>query len=177
VVLRHQSLLLGDIRIRHMSMLPIRQKRARLYFRLRRGRCQRCRKTAQQPVTGLDPLHASTARLTHYIEQESLNIFRTFNNIANETGKNSRTVRDIGVAHAIKLQQHRIIDTPQWLAIDEAHLKRGLVCCVVSAPERRQVLDLFPDSRITLRKWLLQLPMNFAAASCGVSEEVELFLV
>ncbi|MCA1568541.1 MAG: hypothetical protein LC803_23410 [Acidobacteria bacterium] len=59
----------------HVADLPIRCKRVRLYYRLQRHFCKRCRKSAQQLTTGMDDKRQMTARLSEYAEQESFDLF------------------------------------------------------------------------------------------------------
>jgi transposase len=110
--------------------------------------------------------HPLTVRLYEYIERESFNIFRTFSNIADETGVHELAVRDIFTARAAQLDKIKLIETPRWIAIDEVYpKKKNEPRCVVSAPEFRRVLDLLPDNkRVTITKWLLNLPDRHSVA-------------
>lgn len=149
----------GSTRPSFVLDVPIRCKRTRIYFRLQRKRCKRCRKSFQQPLVGIDDQHAMTTRLVEYIQQESLDIYRTFADVADEVGTSDVTIRDIFTAHAKKLEQARSIETPKWIAIDEVYPSKNSEYCVITDPIGRRVLDLLPtNSMADLTKWLLQLP-------------------
>lgn len=142
----------------YLRDLPVRCKRARIYFRQQRYQCGGCAKTFQLPLPCIDERRALTLRLAEYIEREAFNIFRTFSDIADEVGVSEKSVRDAFTAGAERRERIRRISTPEWLAIDEVYLGTG-EHCVVSDPLGRMVLELLPDNRQeTLAKWLLQLP-------------------
>jgi len=141
----------------------IRNQRTRIYFRQRRKRCTRsgCGKTFQQPLPGVDARHALTTRLIEYIKEESLNIFRTFSDIADKVGVGEQTIRNIFTAYAKELQNSRSIENLKWLAIDEVHPSKDAEYCVITDPEHQQVLDVLPNNKSeTLIRWLLNLPPN-----------------
>lgn len=142
----------------YLRDLPVRCKRARIYFRQQRYRCGGCAKTFQLPLPCVDERRALTLRLAEYIEREAFNIFRTFSDIADEVGVSEKSVRDAFTADAERREKARRISTPEWLAIDEVYLGTG-EHCVVSDPLGQRVLELLPDNRQeTLSKWLLQIP-------------------
>jgi transposase len=140
--------------------IQIRSKRTRIYFRLQRRHCSTCGKTIQQTPPAVDEKYKQTARLVEYIEMETLNIFRNFSHVANEVGCSELTVRKIYTANVLRLERGRVIETPQWLAIDEVYPKhREIVYGVISDPERRQVIEILADNTgKTVIAWLIQLP-------------------
>lgn len=129
--------------------IPIRSKRTRIYYTLQRRRCLECRRMFQQPLPGIDEQHTMfSSRLVEYIGRESFSISRSFSGIANEVGCSEIKVRKIFTARALRFETGRVIEAPQWLAIDEVYPKRyGSAYCVISAPELKQVLDLIPNNR------------------------------
>lgn len=143
----------------HVRDIPVRSKRTRIYFRLRRRRCERCRKTFQQPLAGVDERHALTARLVEYVGRRSFDISRTFAGVADEVGCGELTVRKIYTARALRLETGRVIEAPRWLAIDEVYPRKNEAAhCVITDPERRRVLDLLPSNEPqALWRWLLNL--------------------
>lgn len=150
--------------------LPVRDKRTRIYYRLQRKRCNNAscgkRKTIQQPLADIAERHSLTARLLEYIERESFNIFRSFSDIASETGVHELTVRKIFTRRAAqlegkacKLRKEGRYEPPEWLGIDEVHLPKEVEYCVISAPAHQQVVEILPvNQERELFKWLLQLP-------------------
>lgn len=160
----------------HVRDVPVRSKRARIYYRPRRVRCLKCKKTGQQQPCGVDEGHALTSRLVDYVGRESFNIFRNFSGVADEVGCSEITVRKIYTARALRLETGRVVEAPRWLALDEVYPRRyGPAHCVITDPEHRRVLDLLlhngnerkgggrgPDvskgiDSITLMRWLLNL--------------------
>jgi transposase len=143
----------GYTEVTHVRDLPIRRKRARIYFRLQRRRCK-CKQTLQQPLTGVDEQHPSlTHRLGEYISLESFSIFRSFSSTADEAGCSGIMVRNIHTGRAVQLETDRVIEAPRWLAIDEVHPKKnGPEYCVISAPELKQVIDLISNDEDTRKK-------------------------
>ncbi len=140
--------------------VPIRCKRVRLYYRLQRKRCTGCGQTVQQALTGIHEKPAFTNRLVEYIQRESFNPFRSFSGVADETGVHELAVRNLFTARAKQLENLKLVETPEWLSIDEVYpKKKNEPRCVIAAPERRRVLDLLPDNKWeTLAEWLLNLP-------------------
>lgn len=140
--------------------MPIRSRRTRIYFRLQRKHCLTCGKTIQQTPPAVDENYKLTTRLVEYIGLESLNIFRNFSHVANEVGCSELTVRKIYTAAVLQLEKGRVIETPEWLAIDEVYPKqKEIVYGVISDPEKRRVLEILPDkSGRTIIPWLIQLP-------------------
>jgi transposase len=151
----------------YVADLPIRCKRVRLYYRLQRHFCKRCRKSAQQIATGVDDEHQMTARLVEYAEQESFDLFRSFSDLADEIGCSEQTIRNIFTVRAkqledeaLRLRKEGLYETPEWLAIDEVHPRnKEEVYCVISDPLRHQVIDILPaNNEEELTRWLLRLP-------------------
>jgi transposase len=147
--------------------LPIRCKRVRLYYRLQRHFCKRCRKSAQQLAPGVDDKHQMTVRLVEYAEQEAFDLFRSFSDLADEIGCSEQTIRNIFTRRAKQLEgealrrrKEGLYETPEWFAIDEVHPRnKEEVYCVISDPLRHQVIDILPvNNEKELFKWLLRLP-------------------
>lgn len=150
----------------YVADLPIRCKRVRLYYRLQRQFCKRCRKSAQQLATGVDDKHQMTARLVEYVEYESFDLFRSFSDVADEIGCSEQTIRNIFTVRAKqfedeakRLREEGLYETPKWLAIDEVCPQhKGEEYCVISDPLRHQVIDILPvNNEKELFKWLLRL--------------------
>lgn len=146
--------------------LPIRGKRVRIYFRLGRWFCKRCRKSVQQSLKEVDSTHRGmTSRLIEYVGQESFDLFRSFSDVADEVGCSEQTVRNIFTERAGQFdaeekarREERRYKPPEWLAIDEVFPHKRVEYCVISAPALNKVLDILPANREQeLRKWLLGL--------------------
>lgn len=167
----------GFTELMHVLDMPIRNKRTRIYFRLRRKRCnnpvKHKRKTLQQSVLGVDERHSLTARLAEQIESESFNIFRSFSDIADETGVHELIVRKLFTRRAKlledeakRLREEGLYETPEWIGIDEVYPRRNqpqrrnkIALCVVSAPALQQVIGLLRvNQEKELFRFLLRLP-------------------
>jgi transposase len=146
--------------------LPVRCKRVRVYYRLQRRFCKRCRKAVQQLATGVDDKHTMTARLIEYVEQESFDLFRSFSDVADEIGRSEQTVRNIFTRRAkeledeaLRLRKEGLYEPPEWLAIDEVYPHKNAEYCVISDPLHHHVVDLLPvNKEKELFRWLLRLP-------------------
>jgi hypothetical protein len=67
--------------------------------------------------------------------------------VANEVGCSKIMVRNIHAARALQLETGKVIEAPEWVAIDEVHPKKnGPSYCVVSAPQHQQVLDILANT-------------------------------
>jgi transposase len=128
----------------HVIDIPIRCKRTRIYYKLKRKRCLVCRTTFQQPTPWIDEHHTMlTCRLTEYIGRESLIIFRNFSGIADEVGCSDILIRNIHREISVQLERDRNLKASRWIALDEVHpQKYGPTYCVITAPEDQCVLDL-----------------------------------
>jgi transposase len=152
----------------HVQDIESRGKRFRIYYRLQRWHCKRCKNSAQQTLPEVDSRHQMTSRLVRYVEQESFDLFRSFSDVADEVGCSEQTVRNIFTRRAKQLGDeanalHRagLYEPPEWLAIDEVHPQKKVEYCVISAPALRKVLDILPVNREKeLFKWLLRLRPN-----------------
>jgi transposase len=128
----------------HVIDIPIRCKRTRIYYKLKRKRCLVCKTTFQQPTPWIDERHTMlTYRLVEYIGWESLNIFRNFSGIADEVGCSHILIRNIHREISVQLEKDRNLEAPRWIAFDEVHPQRyGPTYCVITAPEVQRALDL-----------------------------------
>jgi transposase len=148
----------GMTALSYLHDLQVRNKRTRIYFQRQRYLCSGCGKTLLQPLAGVDERRMITTRLLDYIKQKSLSIFHTTAGLADEVGYSEQTIRNLATAHALKLENERVVETPKWLAIDEVHIENQ-ARCVISDPANRRVIHmLLNNSQKELEIWLLQLP-------------------
>lgn len=147
----------------------IRNKRTRLYYTARRYRCTGkaqdgtpCRTTTQQALPGVNAEKRATERLLEYVTREAFRPRRTFLSVADEVGGPESMVRDVFVDYAVRAEKLRIIETPNWLAMDEVHLRKKVYTkqyCVLTDPLRRRYIEILPNNiQETVAKTLLQLP-------------------
>jgi transposase len=121
--------------------LPIHAKRVGIYVRTRRFRCDECNKTGFERLPAVSNKRAMTDRLVRWIGQQSLK--RTFSGIAEETGVDEKTVRNIFRDYVNELEQQVRIELPRWLGIDEIHILQPR--CVVANIEARTIVNILRD--------------------------------
>ncbi len=73
--------------------MPTHGKRVAIYVDTRRWRCQSCGKTFMEALPAVNAKREMTDRLTKWIGQQSLK--RTFASIADDTGLDEKTIRNI----------------------------------------------------------------------------------
>jgi transposase len=72
---------------------PIRGKRVGIQVSRKRHRCKPCKTTFMESLPDMDDRRLAIKRLVHYIEKQSLK--RTFASIADDTGVDEKTIRNI----------------------------------------------------------------------------------
>jgi len=135
--------------------LPSHAKRVSLYIRTQRLRCEDCSRTAFEPLPVLAEGRRMTRRLVAWIGVQSLK--RVFAAIAEETGVDEKTVRNIFKDYVHELEAATKFETPRWLGIDEIHvLKRPR--CVLTNIETRTIIDMLSDrSKATVAQRLFAI--------------------
>ncbi len=135
--------------------LPSHGKRVSLYIRTQRLRCEDCSRTAFEPLPVLAEGRRMTRRLVAWIGVQSLK--RVFAAIAEETGVDEKTVRNIFKDYVHEMEVATKFETPRWLGIDEIHvLKRPR--CVLTNIETRTIIDMLADrSKATVAQRLFAL--------------------
>lgn len=139
--------------------LPVRRKRVIIYFQAQRFLCFGCRKPFQSVTNEISDHHRMTARLLSHIQKDSLSTYKTFSEVAVETGVKDHVIRNIFTEYVVHLQLTRVIETSNWISIDEVYptTKYAPRCCI-SDPLQGRILDLLVDNSQALAPWLLQLP-------------------
>lgn len=150
----------GKTKPRYVHDVPIRGRRARIYFRLQRYKCTagKCKTTSPHPLSGIEPRRRATERLVRHIELEAFKINKTFVTVADEVGVSEQLVRNIFTDCAERLEKSRRVEAPFWLAIDEVYIRKKERCVLTAPGERRFVDILFGNDQQTVLKALLQLP-------------------
>lgn len=135
---------------------PIRGYPAKLVATVQRFKCRDCSATFLQKLAGVDNERRVTQRCRQYIETQSLRT--TFTNVANAVGCDEKTVRTLAGEYAKRLDANYVIQTPDWLGIDETHLL-GDMRCVLTDVERRAPVDMLVGrSKNLVGAWLANLP-------------------
>jgi transposase-like protein len=136
--------------------VPMRGKRTGIRLEQQRYYCKDCKKSFSEPLPDFDTNHRMTRRLVDYIRQQSLR--RTFVSIAEEIGKEEGTIRYIFNQYAVELQKEFVIETPEWLGIDELKLC-GKPRCVLTNPKEKKLLDILKTrSKTAVTRFLMTIP-------------------
>jgi transposase len=134
--------------------MPMHGKRVGIYIDLKRFRCQSCTKTFFEPLPDVAENRQMTERLVKWIGQQSLK--RTFLALAEETGVDEKTIRNIFRDHINELEKTVRFETPKWMGIDEIHLikPRGVITNI----QNNTIVELLPNrNKETIIKFLSQL--------------------
>jgi len=121
--------------------LPTHGKRLAIYVDTRRWRCQSCGKTFMEALPAVNAKREMTDRLVKWIGQQSLK--RTFASIADDTGLDEKTIRNIFRDYINALEAEFRFETPKWMGIDEIHLIRPR--CVISNIRNNTIIDMLPN--------------------------------
>lgn len=134
--------------------LPTHGKRLAIYVDTRRWRCQSCGKTFMEALPAVNAKREMTDRLVRWIGQQSLQ--RTFASIANDTGLDEKTIRNIFRDYINELEAEFRFEAPKWLGIDEIHLIKPR--CVISNIRNNTIIDMLPNrDKKTVENYLYNL--------------------
>ena len=134
--------------------LPTHGKRLAIYVDTRRWRCQDCGKTFMETLPAVNAKREMTDRLVKWIGQQSLK--RTFASIADDTGLDEKTIRNIFRDYVNELEAQFRFETPKWMGIDEIHLIRPR--CVISNIGNNTIVNMLPNrDKKTVVNYLYQL--------------------
>lgn len=134
--------------------MPTHGKRVAIYVDTRRWRCQSCGKTFMEALPAVNAKREMTDRLTKWIGQQSLK--RTFASIADDTGLDEKTIRNIFRDYINELEAQFRFETPKWMGIDEIHLIRPR--CVISNIRNNTIVNMLPNrDKKTVTNYLYNL--------------------
>lgn len=135
---------------------PVRGRQVMVVIDRQRFRCKGCGRTHSQIIPHLDDKRFMTERCLEYIQSEALR--KTFVQVADEVGVVEGTVRRVFVDFIAKLEQKRIIETPEWLGIDELTLC-GELRCILTDVKVRKIMDILPKrDKKTVKSYLQSIP-------------------
>lgn len=100
--------------------LPAHGKRVGIDLTRKRYRCQNCDSTFLQELPDVDERSQMTRRLVAFIAEQSIR--RTFVSVADETGVDEKTVRNLFTAYVERLDKEVKFETPERMGMDEVHL-------------------------------------------------------
>jgi transposase len=121
--------------------LPMHGKRVTLWVIRRRYICRACEKTFRPRLPEIVDGYRMTRRLHTHVEKEAFN--HPYAYVADTTGLDEKTVREIFKKKAEFLAAWHRFETPRCLGIDELYLNRRYRCILTNL-EERTLLDLLP---------------------------------
>nr|WP_289137032.1 ISL3 family transposase [uncultured Halomonas sp.] len=121
--------------------LPIHGRRVTLWVVRRRYTCRACGRTFRPALPEMVDDHRMTRRLYNHVEKEAFN--HPYAYVADTTGLDEKTVREIFKKKAEFLAAWHRFETPRCLGIDELYLNRRYRCILTNL-EERTLLDLLP---------------------------------
>ncbi|MBU2749902.1 ISL3 family transposase, partial [Acidithiobacillus thiooxidans] len=115
-----------------------------------------CGKTFMEALPAVNTKREMTDRLVRWIGQQSLK--RTFASIADDTGLDEKTIRNIFRDYINELEAEFRFETPQWMGIDEIHIINK-PRCVVSNIQNNTIVDMLHNrNKDTVTKYLFKMP-------------------
>jgi transposase len=123
---------------------PIHGKQVILKVQRQRYRCNQCKKLWHEEIPELSKERRTTKRLQEYVEKRSLK--HTFASIADETGIDGKTVRNIFRAYVQRLATEVKFETPRWMGVDEIHIIKK-PRAVITNIENNTVVELLPNRK------------------------------
>lgn len=134
---------------------PIRGKPVLIQCDRQRYRCQACKETFFQPLPEIDDHRDMTKRLIEYVGEQALR--KPFTTIADETGLDEKTVRQITGKALEKLESEFPVYAPLVLGMDEV-MVAGELRAIFTDLANRTVLDLISSRRKpSVAHWLSRL--------------------
>lgn len=121
---------------------PSHGKPVEIFIQRRRYRCTGCGKTVFEPVADFDGKRHATARLVHYIRQQSFS--KTFAALAREVALDEKTIRHIFDDFVEDFESKVRFRTPRVLGIDELKII-GQYRAMITNIERKTVFDIRPS--------------------------------
>lgn len=117
-----EEFILHETRERIVTDLDMHRKRVKVKILHKRYKCPLCGKTFFELLDSVDTNGKITKRLYEYLQEESLEPFRTFADIADDFGISNMTVRRAFDVYVEEREKDRVLKAPRVIGIDEAHL-------------------------------------------------------
>lgn len=136
---------LHETRERIVTDLDMHRKRVKIKILHKRYKCPLCGKTFFELLDSVDTNGKITKRLYEYLQQESLEPFRTFTDIADDFGISNMTVRRAFDDYVKEREEDRVLKAPRVIGIDEAHLNE-VMRGVITDIENKKILELLPTN-------------------------------
>lgn len=139
---------------------PIHGKHVSILVQRQRYRCNDCKKLWHEEINDLSGQRRITNRLKEYIEKHSLK--RTFIDVAEETGIDEKTIRNIFRDYVSRLAEEIKFETPKWMGIDEIHII-SKPRAVITNIEMNTVVEILPNrNNVSVLKYfdLIESPQN-----------------
>ena len=122
--------------------LPIHGKRVGIYVDTRRYQCRSCNRTFYERLPNVDDKRMMTSRLVKWMGEQAIK--RPFAHVAEEIGVTVNTVKNVFNDYVNELHRTVVLETPQWMGIDEIHIIKK-PRCVISNIEHNTVVNVLRD--------------------------------
>lgn len=123
---------------------PIHGKQVVLKIQRQRYCCNQCKKVWHEEISDLSKERRTTKRLQRYVEKRSLK--HTFTSIADETGLDEKSIRNIFRNYVQRLATEVKFETPRWMGVDEIHIIKK-PRAVITNIENNTVVELLPNRK------------------------------
>ena len=148
---------------RYMDV-PMHMKRVALWVVRQRYRCGSCGGTFRPKLRDMDDKRMMTKRLVEYVELAVME--RTNLNVAQETGLDEKTVRQILDDYIQRHEKDHKPATPVWLGIDEVFLGKKYRATITNL-QHNTVIDMLKDRyQPTIKNYILSLDRSKIEVVC-----------
>lgn len=136
--------------------LPVHMKRVTIMVHRQRYRCKVCQYVYTVPIPHMDDSHFMTERLVKFLRVQSVRA-PTFSALGRLVGLDPDTVKNLFLEHLAELDKQRVIETPEWLGIDELKLG-GQMRCIFTNVRERKPIELLPVLELeAVREFIMKL--------------------
>lgn len=141
-------------RVQFFHDSPVHGQRVALKIHRKRFKCRDCGGTFEEPLAVMHPDHDMTDRLAKLIIKECDK--QPFTDVARRTGVTEKTVRNVYRKHVDSLRAGYNFDTPEWLGIDEIHIRTARA--VFTNLKEKTIIEMLPGrTRADVTAFLLTL--------------------
>jgi transposase len=141
---------------RELADIPVRGRHVFIRFERQRYICLNCQATVFQPLPGVNGTNQMTTRLAEFASTRAVR--EPFITVADETGLSDKTIRLLFRKYAKQTLEHRTLETPRSLGIDDVYVERRARCALVDNEQKRFYEILPRRNKTFLYRFLLQIP-------------------
>jgi len=135
--------------------LPVHMKKVAIQVKRQRYKCKACGYVYVPPIPYMHDDHQMTDRLVEFICKQSVRA-PTFAALGRLIGLHETTIKNVFTEYLIELDRNYVIETPEWLGIDEVKLG-GQMRVVFTNVRERKPIALLPVYEIeVVREFMLK---------------------